>query len=315
MSAAKVALGCRLFFETRLSVTGTTSCASCHQPGLAYTDGRARAVGARGDLLKRSAMSLTNVAYNARYDWADARVTTLEQQMRLPLFGEHPIELGLAGREAELTHWLAADADYARAFSEAFPATPTPVSIGHLIQAIAAYERTLISGRSPFDRYLFDDDREAISPAAKRGMALFYSPRTGCGECHSGLNFSGASRHAGAREVTAVYANTGVAVAGGDRGLATTTMRRADAGRFRVPTLRNVALTAPYMHDGSLPTLDAVIAHYEEVGQRPRTRDSRLDPRLRRFTLSGAERDDLRAFLESLTDREFIARHVACPRR
>ena len=274
MSVEKVALGARLFREQRLSSTGTYACVSCHQPQRAYTDGRARAIGATGELTQRSAMSLTNVAYNPAYTWTDSSVHTLEAQMLQPLFNEHPIEIGLKGREAALVASLAADAEYASEFAAAFPADARPVSIANLVKAIAAFERTLISGRSPFDRYVFDDDRQALSASAKRGMRLFYSVQSGCAQCHFGLTFSGPVTRSNSPGGSALYANTGL-------------------GRMRVPTLRNVAVTAPYMHDGSVPTLEAVIEHYSTGG------------RIRNLNPSAAEKQDLIAFLNSLTDQEF----------
>jgi cytochrome c peroxidase len=297
MSTAKVALGCRLFFDTRLSSSGSHSCASCHRPELAFTDGRSRSVGATGQLTSRSSMSLANVAYNTAYTWASDQAMTLEQQMAMPLFNTHPIEMGLQGREATVLQSLRSSAVDADAFRAAFPGESEPVSMAHSIQAIAAFERTLISGRSAFDRYIFDDDRTAMSQSARRGMALFSSPRTGCSECHSGLNFS----------APGLFANTGVYTAGGeveDRGLIDVSGRAADLGKFRVPTLRNVALTAPYMHDGSVATLAGVIDRYVAVGAN-KSADSRLDSKLRPLLLDNAARADLVSFLESLTDPEF----------
>ncbi len=296
MSAAKVALGRRLFFETRLSVTGRYSCASCHDPRHAYTDGRARAVGATGALLGHGAMSLFNVAYNLSYGWQQPQVTSLEMQMRQPLLNRHPVEIGLAGREREVLAALAADPDYARQFAAVFGGT-APLSIAHLIKAIAAFERTLIDGHSPFDAYVFTGQHAALSTGAKRGMALFFSARLGCANCHSGFNFSGAWRDSRGATGKAGFADDGLG-----------------AGAMRVPTLRNIGLTAPYMHDGRFATLDAVLDHYQRVG---RLADSahggHRDPRLRTFTLSATERADLEAFLDSLTDRDVAAALAARP--
>jgi cytochrome c peroxidase len=274
MSVEKVALGARLFREPRLSSTGQYACVNCHQPQRAYTDGRAQAIGATGELTQRSAMSLANVAYNPAYTWTDSSVHTLEAQMLQPLFNEHPIEMGLKGREAPLVASLAADAEYASEFAAAFPADAHPVSIANLVKAIATFERTLISGRSAFDRYVFDDDQQALSAGARRGMALFYSARSGCAQCHFGLTFSGPINRSDNPVGNAQYANNGL-------------------GRMRVPTLRNIAVTAPYMHDGSLPTLEAVIEHYS------------MNRRIRALNLSAAEKQDLLAFLNSLGDQEF----------
>jgi cytochrome c peroxidase len=281
MSDAKVDLGARLFGEKRLSVTGGYACESCHQPRLAYTDGRPRALGATDKPTRHSAMSLANVAYNAAFTWNDPGVHTLERQMLQPLFNEHPVEMGLKGREAQVLALLAADADYSARFIAAFPGESPPVTIDHMVKAIAAFERTLISGRSSFDRYVFDDDLDALSTSSKRGMALFYSARAGCSQCHSGLNFSGPLRYQGHVQAAASMANTGL-------------------GRMRVPTLRNVALTAPYMHDGSIATLAEVIEHYAAGGGRA------ADRRLRPLQLSLQDKHDLVAFLQSLTDQGFV---------
>lgn len=322
MSADKVALGRSLFSNPTLSANQSQSCATCHRPELAFTDARSRAVGSRGDALARSAPSLANVAYLAAYTWADPTLRSLEAQMLRPLFNEHPVELGLRGHESELVARLNADVGLRASFAAAFPRDAEPVSLGNAVKAIAAYERTLLSGRSAFDRYVFDDERDALSAEAKRGMALFYSARAGCAGCHSGINFSGPIVYAGHPAADADFANTGVAAvdrrgAGApvDRGLMQVTGRRADAGRFRVPTLRNVALTGPYMHDGSVPTLRAVIEHYARGGRGaapPGTATAPVvDARIHRVTFSPAEIDELLAFLDSLTDPDFIAAHRA----
>jgi cytochrome c peroxidase len=309
MSSAKVELGRRLFHETRLSSTGEYACGSCHRPELAFTDGRPRALGATGEPTKHGAMSLANVAYNAAFTWSDARVLSLESQMRQPLFNEHPVEMGLAGAGHAAVEALSAAAVYPELFAAAFPGDTAPISMDHVIKAIAAFERSLISGRSPFDRYVFDDDQTALSRSAKRGMALFFSTRVGCAQCHSGFNFSGPLIYEGHEREGALFANNGLYDVDGrgsypanDRGLIDITHRAADMGKFRVPTLRNVALTAPYMHDGGLARLQDVIDHYARGGRKNPHQDSRVRP----LVLSPTERADLISFLESLTDREFV---------
>ena len=203
---------------------------------------------------------------------------------------------------------LSADSSYRAEFAAAFPDDPSTLNIEHVIKAIASFERTLISGRSPFDRYVYDDDRAAISETAKRGMELFYSERLGCAQCHSGLNFSGPLVYVAHEKETPLFANNGLyngrggAYPRGDQGLIEVTHRAQDMGKFRVPTLRNVALTAPYMHDGSLPTLDAVLDHYAHGGRG----NPRQDPRIRAVALSESEHAELIAFLQSLTDRDFV---------
>jgi cytochrome c peroxidase len=308
MSDLKVALGRRLFYDRRLSGNGQFACATCHQQRRAFTDGRAQAIGSTGGRHARSTMSLTNVAYNASFGWADASLRALETQMAVPLFNRHPVEMGLEGRTGEVLARFADSADDVERFRAAFADEPA-VSLEHVVKAIAAFERTLISGNSPLDRYLYRDDRSAMTPAALRGMALFFSDRLRCATCHTGFNLSGPVTFDGARGVDLVFHNTGLLDAGArarqpavDRGLFEKTRKPEDAGRFRAPTLRNIAVTAPYMHDGRVPTLDAVLAHYASGG-RPDANKSRL---LRPFTLSAAESADLVAFLDSLTDKAFL---------
>ena len=279
MSTAKVALGAKLFADTRLSMTGQHSCASCHSPERAFTDGLALSRGATGEALPLNAPTLLNVAYNASLGWRDANLRTLEQQMRGPLFNEHPHELGLAGREMRVERELSVDSALTGEFAAAFPGEDQPVSIGNVIRAIAAYERTLFAGNSAFDRYVFRGDHRALSERQKAGMQLFFSERTGCAGCHGGVNFAGAwvdRDHPGAEPV---FADTGTGVA------------------VRVPTLRNLPATAPYMHDGRFSSLDQVLDHYERLA-----RDPAADPRLRRATLTTDELASLREFLLSLAD-------------
>lgn len=313
MSKAKVALGCRLFFEPRLSVSGTHSCASCHHPELAFTDGRDRSIGATGATTSRGSMTLANAAYTPAYTWASDRFITLEAQMEQPLFNEHPIEMGSRRGDNAAIVALARDSEYAQAFRASFPDETAPGTMRNVIKAIAAFERTLISGRSPFDRYVYDDDRAALSATAKRGMELFFSDRAGCARCHSGVNFSGPIVHRSAPKQQAAFANNGAyATDDADRGLEDVTGRARDLGRFRVPTLRNVELTAPYMHDGRLATLEAVIDHYAAGGQRSdQSTNTLVDPTLRRLDLTVEEKQALIEFLRSLTDRDFVRRDYA----
>lgn len=281
MSAAKVALGRELFYDQRLSFNGAISCASCHQQKLGFADGRRHAIGATGNAHPRSSMPLANVAYNSAFTWSDRKPKSLESQMHQPLFNEQPIEMGLTAHEGDVLGRIGGDPRYREAFARAFPGELHPIDMNNVVRAIACFERTLISGRSAFDRYSFDDDRAALSESARRGMTLFFGQRARCGECHSGLMFGGSE---------ARYANTGVALASRES--------------FRVPSLRNIDVTAPYMHDGSLPTLDAVLDHYAAGGIH---RSAVTDPRIRPIDLSADERRDLIEFLRSLTDREFLA--------
>jgi cytochrome c peroxidase len=316
MSDAKVRLGRSLFYDTRLSGNGTFACASCHQQQHAFTDGRGHAIGSTGQPHARSAMTLTNVAYNASYGWADGATRTLEAQIAVPMFNEHPIEMGLKGHEAAVLATLQADDAEAAMFRDAFPGEPAPVSMPNIVKAIAAFERTLLSAGSPLDRYLYLDDRTALSPAALRGMKLFFSDRLACARCHSGFNLSGPTEQDGAKDVTPTFHNTGLYNIDGrgsypevDRGLIDKTHARADMGRFRAPTLRNIAVTAPYMHDGSVATLEEAVRHYASGGVKSPFKSARL----KGFTLSGTGVADLVAFLDSLTDRDFTTNPALGP--
>lgn len=278
MSKAKVALGARLFADKRLSVTGDYSCQSCHAPDRAFTDGLPLSRGATGATVPLNAPTLLNVAYEASFGWKDAGIRTLEQQMHGPMFNEHPPELGLAGRERAVEAALARDAELVRAFRAAFPDDPA-VSIGNVIRAIAAYERTLFAGNSAFDRYVFGGDHAALDAQQKQGMELFFSARSGCSSCHGGINFAGPWVDAAAPAAAAVFADTGTGVA------------------VRVPTLRNLGRTAPYMHDGRFTSVAAVLEHYERLAT-----DPAADPRLRRAPLTTGERASLLRFLASLDE-------------
>ena len=296
MSDAKVKLGRYLFYDKRLSVNETQSCASCHKQELAFTDGRATALGATGRLHPRSAMSLVNVAYRGTLTWSNPNLQSLEAQARIPMFGEHPVELGLTGREQIVLDALSADPVYRDLFPRSFPEAPRPFTIENVTKALAAFERTIISARSPYDHYYTGGDRSAISDAAKRGEVIFFTdPVAGCFRCHSGSDFTD-----GTYRNTALYAE----YAAPNTGIFEFTRRPADRGKFRVPTLRNIALTAPYMHDGSIATLEEVLDHYASGG---RAHDNpQRDPRMQRLALTEQNRKDLLEFLRSLTDSELI---------
>jgi cytochrome c peroxidase len=322
MSAAKIELGRYLFYDKRMSSNGKTSCSSCHRQELAFTDGRAQAEGTTGELHPRSSMSLANVGYSPVLTWANPLLSSLEEQARVPMFGTEPIELGLKGREDEFLHEIAADAVYQRLFPQAFPGETARYTIDNVTKAVAAFERTIVSVNSPYDRYRYGNDSKAISDAAKRGEVLFFSgERTGCFQCHGSWNFNGALRYEGGPSVHVLFENTGLYNVRGEfsypapnTGLYQYTKRREDIGKFRAPTLRNIAVTAPYMHDGSIATLLEVIDHYAAGGRtitsEPYAGVGHDNPNkalnVRGFKLTEAEKADLIAFLNSLTDTEFL---------
>src|SRR4030095_5182869 len=220
------------------------------------------------------------------------------------LFNEHPLEMGLKRDDPALLEWLGQQEKYAAAFKQSFPKEAEPITVPNVLKAIASFERTLISGRSAFDRYVYDDDRAVFSEAARRGMRLFYSDRSGCSHCHFGLNFSGPIVQRGKPPPRALFANNGSAVKG-DEGLSVETKRQQDRGRFRVPTLRNIALTAPYMHDGRFATLEQVVEHYVAGGKHAES-TSVVDSQIRPLDLSAEEKRDLVEFLKNLTDQQFV---------
>lgn len=311
MSAAKVELGRYLFYEKRISVNGKESCGSCHRQELAFTDGRARAEGTTGKLHPRSSMSLVNVAYAPRLTWANSTLDSLEEQALTPMLGQEPIELGLKGREPEFLDTLRQDPVYQPLFRAAFPEPGDVYTLQNVTRAIAAFERTIVSMRSPYDRYRWGGDSSAISDSAKRGEILFSSSeRAGCFQCHGGWNFTsvrveGSRDRKGESNSMGGFFNTGVSLyQPPNRGLYEQTQRSEDIGKFRVPTLRNIALTAPYMHDGSLATLEEVIEHYIAGGKMDHPNKSRI---LRPFRLTESEKRDLIEFLKSLTDEEMLS--------
>jgi cytochrome c peroxidase len=316
MSEAKVELGRHLFHDTRLSGNGTQACASCHLQEKAFSDGRATALGSTGESHRRNSMSLANVAYAASLTWANPVLPDLEAQAMVPLFGEHPVELGLAGQEELLLQRLTEDARYPKLFAAAFPEQKQPLSVASVVRAIAAFQRTLLSGNSPYDRYTYRDELDALSLSAKRGMTLFFSERLECFHCHQGFAFSDSVKHKETVFPEVTFHNTNLYNVDGrgtypasDEGLREFTGRPEDTGRYRAPTLRNIAVTAPYMHDGSIATLSEVLDHYA-AGGRARAQGSDPSPHqsefIRGFTLTPQEKEDVLAFLESLTDTEFL---------
>ena len=252
-------------------------------------------------------MSLVNVAYVPLLTWANPNLHSLEEQALVPMLGEEPVELGLKGRERQFLSVLQNDALYSRLFPKAFPGDTDPYTITNVTKAIATFERTIISMRSPYDRYRWAGEASAISDAAKRGEIIFFSSeRGGCFQCHGGWNFGGRIQFDGGETADRDgdgghgYFNTGVTTyAAPNRGLAEQTGKPEDIGKFRPPSLRNVAVTAPYMHDGSLATLEDVIDHYAAGGRMNHPNKSRI---LRAFRLSAADRADLIEFLKSLSD-------------
>jgi cytochrome c peroxidase len=319
MSEVKARLGRYLFYDQRLSVNGKQSCATCHRQELAFTDGRATGIGATGQIHPRSAMSLVNVAYSAALTWSDPTLRSLEEQARIPMFSEHPVELGLRGHEHAVLAALRADPIYRELFPRAFPRphggarresrqeSMDAFTIANVARALATFERTIVSARSPYDRFHTGGEEDAISESAKRGETVFFSdPVAGCFRCHGGFNFSDAMSVEGGGGGAVKFHNTALYEVYGwpNRGIFEHTRKPADAGKFKAPSLRNIALTAPYMHDGSIRTLEEALDHYA-AGGRGHANPNR-DPLIRKIELTPQNRVDLLAFLRSLTDEEVL---------
>jgi cytochrome c peroxidase len=322
MSEVKVELGRLLFYDKRLSSDGSVACASCHEQSRGFADGKVTPSGVTGVLHPRNAMSLANVGYSAVLTWANPLLRRLETQALLPMFGETPPEMNMSGREQELFARLRAEPRYPGLFGDAFPERGGVIDLGTITKALAAFQRTLISANAPYDRYRYGGDKNALSTAAKRGEQLFFSEQLECFHCHGGVHLTDNLVHSRKPLAEFGFHNTGLYNIGGDgafpkdnTGLIEHTGRAEDMGRFRTPSLRNVAVSAPYMHDGSIADLKGVLAHYRAGGRALTSgpfagvgADSPLkSPFVRGFRLDDQQEADLLAFLESLTDQEFLS--------
>ncbi len=320
MSVAKVELGRHLFYDPRLSGNGLQSCGSCHQQDKAFTDGLPVAIGSTGELHPRNTQSLVNVVYSPTLTWANPSLVSLEKQMEVPLFSEHPIELGVHdGNKALVMARFAADPLYQQLFAQAYPDQSAPIDLGNIEKAIAAFERSIISGDSRYDQQL--QGKASLSPAEIRGMNLFFGEKAECFHCHGSFNLNDQVVHAASRSVDRLFHNTGLYNLDGlgayptpNRGVFELTESPRDMGKFRAPSLRNVAVTAPYNHDGSTATLDDVVANYANGGRvltiGPLAGDGRTNPHkddlIVRIDLTAAEQQDIVAFLKALTDEKLL---------
>ncbi|MCC3152077.1 cytochrome c peroxidase [Hymenobacter sp. BT770] len=296
-----VALGRQLFYETALSVSSTVSCGSCHRQELAFTDGRAHAVGVNQAVSARSSMALANLLWEPKLTW-DGAANTLEAQARIPI--EKPVEMhqSLTVGVARLQQLPL----YQDLFRKAFGSST--ITEANTLKALAQFERTLISSNSRFDQFR-RGDRTALSAYEQQGLVLFSTHPNGtlrggnCGDCHSGD-----------LQTNHTFSNNGLDVSPTDLGLGALTGLPTDNGKFRVPSLRNIALTAPYMHDGRFTTLEQVVDHYNEhvalnsPNIDPLLLNTTNDPRQQSFTLdlTADEKAKIVAFMRTLTDSTFI---------
>jgi cytochrome c peroxidase len=293
LTEEKIVLGERLFFDAALSADGKVRCASCHRPEFSFADTVPVSRGVFGRRGRRNAPALVNRAYGRAFFW-DGRAATLEDQVLHPV--QDSVELGQA--LPDLVRRLTADRSYHEDFTRAFAAGVSP---GTIARALASYVRTLRSGSAPVDRWR-NGDAGALSAEARRGMALF-TGRANCITCHVGPNFTDEDFH-----------NTGVAArssryAAFDSGRVRVTGRSEDVGAFKTPTLREVARTAPYMHDGSLATLESVVAFYDSGG----VPGVHLDPEIKPLRLTIEERRALVVFLEALNGTLSAGRPIGTP--
>ena len=278
---AKVDLGRRLFTDKRLSGDGTVACASCHDPSRAFSDGRAVAVGVSGRRGVRNAPALINRGYGSAFFW-DGRATTLEAQVLQPLLDTRE----MAATRDSVVETLRSDRQYRPQFRAAFDRDPEWDDVG---RALASYVRTIRSGNSPYDRFR-NGDKSALTDQQQRGMRIFFGGGN-CWSCHSGASLTDERFH-----------NTGVAFRRSDlsdEGRFLITKHPSDRRAFKTPTLREVARTAPYMHDGSIATLEQVVEHYDRGG----SADEALDKEIRPLQLSVDDKRALVAFLRSLSGR------------
>lgn len=306
IATAKTALGRWLFFDNRLSYNQQKSCASCHDPKFCFSDGYRTSAGTDGFNVKHNAPSLINIVFVDHLTWADSSIHGLAQQMRNPMYNEDPRELGIKGHESLVLSHIAADPYYQTAFKDAFPNQPSPIQLENIINAIAAYETTLTSFNSKYDRYL-NGQKKALNAQELAGMKLYQSDRLQCASCHDYPTRS--------QRQDMVYANTGLYnIAGNypleDQGLFDITHNLEDRGKFRIPSLKNVMLTAPYTHNGSVETISEMIDIYATAGRNisngPFKGDGSKHPNkshlIKGFQLSSLEKHQLLAFLNALTD-------------
>jgi len=328
MTVEKVELGRFLFYDKMLSANQTQSCGSCHLQEFAFTDELAQAKGSTGQIHPRSSMSIANAGYAASLTWANEAVTLLERQALVPMFGEDPVELGMANMEDELLNRMRADERYPDMFAAAFPLEADPITLDSITKALAAFQRQVTSFKSPVDRWQ-QRDTTALNESEQRGMALFFGGTNAAGvedafecfHCHGGFLFSQSSDDAGQVFNQKFFMNNGLynldddgSYPAGNEGIYDMTGDPLDKGRFKPPSLRNIAVTAPYMHDGSIETLEEVLDHYARGGRLiesgPNAGDGRDNPNksalLNGFAMTEQEKQDLIAFLRALTDEDLL---------
>jgi cytochrome c peroxidase len=276
-------LGKKLFFDPIMSRDSSISCGSCHFPNKSFSDQVQFSTGVDGALGTRNSPSLANVAYHP-YFMREGGVPTLEMQVLVPIQEHNEFDYNIV----LIAERLQNSPEYSQLCLDAYGREPDPFCI---TRALSTFERTLISGNSAYDKYFFQGEPNVLSASERNGMELFFSDELACGTCHSGFNFTDYS-----------FKNNGLYEEYSDPGRQLLTGLEEDRALFKVPSLRNIELTAPYMHDGSMNTLYEIVLHYESGGKPHPNKDTSLSG----FSLTEAERQDLISFLQSLTDQEFV---------
>jgi cytochrome c peroxidase len=321
MSVAKFELGRHLFYDKRLSGNGTFACSSCHFQNLAFTDGKALPTGSTGEQTLRSAQSIVNSAYHPTITWANFSLSTLEQQALVPMLGENPVEMGINDANIpDILQRFKSDSNYQVMFNAAFPNQVDAFNLNNIIMALTTFERGVLSFNAKYDQVARGEAE--YSEAEARGNKLFFSEKAQCSQCHSGFNFTEMTRHVQTSNTFKnVYRNTGLYNLNGkgdypenNQGIIGVSNKAEDMGKFRVASLRNIAVTAPFMHDGSIATLEEVLdvyaAHGRNITAGASKGDGRANPykdkRLNKIKLDQAERADIIAFLKTLTDETLL---------
>ncbi len=318
MSEAKIELGRYLFYDTNLSGDQSKSCSSCHLQEFGFAEPLPTSLALEGQFLRRNASSLINVAYNRTLTWAHPYLREIERQVMIPLFAEDPPEMGVTGQEAEVLARFKRE-PYPALFTDAFG--DEKATFDRITRALSSFVRRLISFNSRFDRYTFQGDDSALTESEIRGLNLFFSEEFECHHCHGGFNFTQSTAGHDTEGPERPFHNIGLYnVAGSndypdkDTGVYEITRRKQDMGAFRAPTLRNIAVTGPYMHDGSVQTLEEVLDIYAAGGRVVESGEYAGDGRKNRyksqfikpFVLTEQQKQDLIAFFHTLTDEEFL---------
>ena len=305
-------LGHLLFFDNNLSYGRNISCASCHDPQLAFTDGYVVSVNSNAEKLLRNSPSLLNLQRRHSFNWPNSKITTLEEQMNRPLFGTHPVELGLMDHEEEIFLRFGQNKHYKKLIGQCCTLCNGKLTIEIVKKAIARYINGLESRQSAFDKFKLSGDSSILPSLAREGLKLFHSDSIDCAACHGGNDFFEPDRGGD-------FANIGLYNCNGeyparDPGLQSEDGDKDYNGVFRIPTLRNVAITAPYYHDGSESSLDQILRNYERQGRIVNYGDCRgdgsqhpmTDGRMQKFSLNDHQRQAIIAFLETLTDTSYL---------